>query len=123
PILEVDFSQLPSNLPPILGYESKWEPDSPYWNKLNYHKAEMREEVRRALVDYSLKLFERLACRDYARFDFRCGPEGIPRLLEVNPNPGWVWDGKLNLMAGMEDQTYPQLLRRILNAALDRLQS
>ncbi|MGE0377882.1 MAG: methyltransferase domain-containing protein [Planctomycetaceae bacterium] len=123
PILEVDYSQLPSTLPPILGYESKWEPDSPYWSKLSYHKAELKEEVRRALVDYSLKLFERLACRDYARFDYRCSNDGIPRLLEVNPNPGWVWDGKLNMMAGMEDQTYPQLLRRILNAALDRIQS
>ncbi|HEO72036.1 MAG TPA: methyltransferase domain-containing protein, partial [Candidatus Hydrogenedentes bacterium] len=31
PILEVDYSALPPELPPILGYESKWLPDSPYW--------------------------------------------------------------------------------------------
>lgn len=123
PILEVDYSQLPPSLPPILGYESKWEPESPYWNKLSYHKAEITEEVRRALIDYSLKLFERLACRDYARFDYRCGNDGVPRLLEVNPNPGWVWDGKLNMMAGMEQLSYSQLLRRILNAAIERIQS
>lgn len=121
PILEVDYSRLPDNLPPILGYESKWEPESPYWTDIKYHAADVSEEVRRILVDSSLKLFERLACRDYARFDFRCGQDGIPRLLEVNPNPGWVWDGKLNIMAGMEERTYSQLLGQIIHAALDRI--
>ncbi|MEZ5856965.1 MAG: hypothetical protein R3D67_20330 [Hyphomicrobiaceae bacterium] len=27
---EVDYSRLSDNLPQILGYESKWQPDSPY---------------------------------------------------------------------------------------------
>ncbi|MEZ6145580.1 MAG: methyltransferase domain-containing protein [Planctomycetaceae bacterium] len=123
PILEVDYSQLPLGLPPILGYESKWEPESPYWTQIQYRPAEISEEVRRSLVDYSLKLFGRLACRDYARFDFRCSLDGVPRLLEVNPNPGWVWDGKLNIMAGMENESYPELLNRILKAAMERHQS
>ena len=121
PILGVDYSRLPEGLPPILGYESKWEFDSPYCTALDYHAASVPEEVRRALVDHTLRLFERLDCRDYARMDFRCGADGVPRLLEVNPNPGWVKDGKLNLMAGFEGLSYPDLLRMILEAGLDRL--
>ncbi len=35
PILEVDFSKLDPKLPKILGYESKWEPDSPYWTQVS----------------------------------------------------------------------------------------
>jgi D-alanine-D-alanine ligase len=66
-------------------------------------------------------LFERLECRDYARFDFRADSAGRIKLLEVNPNPGWCWDGKLNLMAGYAGIEYAQLLEMILNAAKERV--
>jgi D-alanine-D-alanine ligase len=121
PVLEVDYSRLDPSLPPILSYESKWEPDSPYWNHISYREAELDEELRRQLVDYSTILFERLECRDYARFDFRCDAQGVPKLLEVNPNPGWCWDGKLNLMAGFADIRYPDLLRMIIEAGQSRV--
>lgn len=123
PILEVDYSNLPNELPPILGYESKWLPDSPYWSKIAYQEAELEEESRRKLIDASTKLFERTGCRDYARFDFRANKDGQIKLLEVNPNPGWCWDGKLNLMAGFGGYSYQDLLELILKSALERYDS
>ena len=123
PPLEVDFSGLDPGLPPILGYESKWIPDSPYWTQIKYHEARIDEDVRRRLVDYSNKLFERLDCRDYARFDFRTDADGEIKLLEVNPNPGWCWDGKLNFMATYADLRYAELLELILEAAQERIAS
>ena len=59
---------------------------------------------------HSSRLFERLGCRDYARFDFRADAKGEIKLLEVNPNPGWCWDGKMNLMAGFQGMRYSELL-------------
>jgi D-alanine-D-alanine ligase len=121
PCLEVDYSRLPPNLPPILGYESKWEPNSPYWTQIQYREARLDDDRRRRLIDYSMALFERLACVDYARFDFRADASGEIKLLEVNPNPGWCWDGKLNLMAGFSGLRYADLLRMILDAAQARV--
>ncbi|HEX2254425.1 MAG TPA: methyltransferase domain-containing protein [Thermoanaerobaculia bacterium] len=121
PVLEVDYSQLDPGLPQILGYESKWDPESPYWTQLSYGEASLPEEAQRSLVDGSLRLFERLECRDYARFDFRTGADGEIKLLEVNPNPGWCWDGKLNLMAGFQGLRYAELLSLILEAAWERI--
>ena len=89
---------------------SKWIPDSPYWSQISYREARLDEETRRKIIDYANILFERLGCRDYARFDFRADAEGEIRLLEVNPNPGWCWDGKLNLMAEMAGLRYSDLL-------------
>lgn len=120
PILEVDYSALPSDLPQILAYESKWEPTSPYWTNLRYRQASVEESKYRQLVDHSIALFERLECRDYARFDFREDAEGKVKLLEVNPNPGWCWDGKMSFMAEMAGIEYHQLLDLILKAARDR---
>ena len=121
PILEVDYSELPEDLPKILGYESKWLPESPYWTNIRYVRARVDDEEARRLVDWSQALFERLACRDYARFDFRADANGDIKLLEVNPNPGWTWDAKMNLMADMEDMTYGELLMEIIEAASRRL--
>jgi D-alanine-D-alanine ligase len=121
PPLEVDYSALPRELPEILGYESKWYPDSPYWNLISYRRAHLDSETKRRLFDYSTALFERLGCRDYARFDFRADQNGVVKLLEVNPNPGWCWDGKLNLMAGFDGLRYADLMRMIIEAAEERL--
>lgn len=121
PILSVDYSNLPKELPRILGYESKWLPDSPYWRYIKYVQASLDTDTERQLSDYGILLFERLGCRDYARFDFRADENGVIKLLEVNPNPGWSWDGKLNMMANFADKSYNHLLSMIIEAALERV--
>jgi D-alanine-D-alanine ligase len=121
PPLEVDYSRLDPGLPRLLPYESKWVPESPYWSQISYREARLDEEARRKIIDYANILFERLGCRDYARFDFRADAEGEIKLLEVNPNPGWCWDGKLNLMAEMAGLRYCDLLRLIIEAAQERV--
>ena len=121
PPLEVDYSYLDPGLPRLLPYESKWVPDSPYCSQISYREARLDEESRRKIADYSNILFERLGCRDYARFDFRADAEGEIKLLEVNPNPGWCWDGKLNLMAELAGLRYCDLLRLIIEAAQERV--
>ncbi|HNO77637.1 MAG TPA: methyltransferase domain-containing protein [Phycisphaerae bacterium] len=123
PALQVDYSRLPKGLPKILCYESKWRPDSPYWDQVQYTEADITEEQRRTLYDHSNTLFERLECHDYARFDFRADANGVIKLMEVNPNPGWCWDGKFNMMAGYAGLRYSDLLRMIIEAAQERTHS
>lgn len=120
PIVEEDYSSLPPNLPKICGYEAKWLPDSPYWN-LKSVPANLPEETERFIVECCLKLFERFECRDYCRFDWRLDADGNPKLLEVNPNPGWCWDGHLAKMAKLAGYSYADLLKMILTAAENRL--
>jgi D-alanine-D-alanine ligase len=121
PIIEVDYSRLDATLPRILAYASKFEPDSPYATAIAYKKADLPREAEQRLADHARRLFRRLGCRDYARFDFRAAGDGEIKLLEANPNPGWCWDGKLNRMAGLAGLTYPDLLRLILEAAERRI--
>lgn len=120
PIAEEDYSALPPDLPRICGYEAKWRPDSPYWN-LKSVRAELPDIIENAIVQWCVELWERLECRDYARFDWRLDSDGNPKLLEVNPNPGWCWDGHLAKMAVQTQMSYAQMLEAILKAAEDRL--
>ncbi|UCE86895.1 MAG: D-alanine--D-alanine ligase, partial [Deltaproteobacteria bacterium] len=121
PALEVDFSRLPERLAPILSFESKAIPDSPYWTEIRFARAALAPDVEARLVDWSEWLFRRLGLRDYARFDFRTSAGGEIALLEVNPNPAWANDGKLAFMAGFAGIAYRDLLRAILDAALARV--
>ena len=107
PVLEVDFSGLPAGLAPILSFESKTLPDSPYWTEIRFRRAEADDALLARMVGHARRLFARLGCRDYARFDFRCAADGEPRLLEVNPNPAWANDGKLAFMAGLRRHRLP----------------
>lgn len=120
PPLEVDYSRLAPELPRILPYESKTVATSPYWSQLGYVEAELTSDRREQLVESSKLLFARLGCNDYARCDFRADSDGELKLLEVNPNPAWCWDGKLNLMAEFAGLSYAQLLKTILGAAQRR---
>lgn len=122
PVIEEDYSVLPPGLPRICGYEAKWNPDSPYW-KITSIPADLSEETNRFLTASCLKLFDRLGCRDYARFDWRLDENGTPRLLEVNPNPGWCWDGHLAKMAKLAEISYPHMLHKILQAVEERIQN
>ena len=120
PVSEEDYSAVPDHLPRICGYEAKWRPDSPYW-KVKSVPAYLPEDVEKSVVEWCLSLFERLECRDYSRFDWRLDGEGNPKLLEVNPNPGWCWDGHLAKMAGFAAISYREMLEAILSAAENRL--
>ena len=121
PLLEVDYSELDPHLPRILPYESKSDPDSPYWTQIKYRQARTDKHLRQRLISNSTLLFQRLGCRDYARFDFRTDAKGDIKLLEINPNPAWCWDGKLNLMAEFAGYSYSEFLRLILETAQTRV--
>jgi len=121
PVIEEDYSALPQDLPKICGYEAKWVPESPYW-KITSIPAQLPEGTEKYVVECCLKLFERLECRDYCRFDWRLDADGNPKLLEVNPNPGWCWDGHLAKMAKIGSLSYAEMLAAILRATEQRQQ-
>jgi D-alanine-D-alanine ligase len=121
PVTEEDYSDVPEDLPRICGYEAKWLPDSPYF-KIKSIPANLPEATEKFIIECCMKLFERLECRDYSRFDWRLDAKGQPKLLEVNPNPGWCWDGHLAKMAKFGGVSYAEMLQAILQAAEQRLE-
>ncbi|MGF1593824.1 MAG: hypothetical protein ACFCUW_11125, partial [Kiloniellaceae bacterium] len=100
PPLEVDFSGLPAGANPILSFESKVDPASPYWTDIRFRQAALDPATLARLEGWARLLFRRFGLQDYGRFDFRCAADGRPKLMECNPNPAWANDGKLAFMAG-----------------------
>jgi len=123
PIIEEDYSSLPDHLPKICGYEAKWDADSIYFKQITSIPADLPQATIEYLHASCIRLFQRLGCQDYARFDWRLDSNGTPRLLEVNPNPGWCWDGHLARMAALANMSYSDMLREILSACEERMVS
>lgn len=68
----------------------------------------------------ALAVWKALGCRDVARADFRLR-RGIPYFLEVNPLPGLSpSSGDLVLLAQAVGVEYPELISRIVQAAMRR---
>ena len=123
PVIEEDYSQLPEGLPRICGYEAKWDTESEYFQTIKSIPADLPQATIDFLNASCIRLFQRVGCQDYARFDWRLDANNTPRLLEVNPNPGWCWDGHLARMAEIAGLSYAEMLRDILNACDERVRA
>jgi D-alanine-D-alanine ligase len=96
------------------------------WESLLIYEcpALLGKSVLQDIADSSLRAFDALGCRDFARMDFRISPEGTPYFLEINPLPGLnPKSGDLPIMAGKMGWSYEALISAILNAALQRYNS
>jgi D-alanine-D-alanine ligase len=121
PILEEDYTAVDA-VPHIGSYEAKWDSEDPHspYHRLDWRRADLPARTAAEIVGWSRQLFERLECRDYARVDWRLDADGRPRLLEVNPNPGWDYWTYLATMAGWCGMSYPGMLRAIIESARTR---
>lgn len=83
--------------------------------------ARLAPSVMREVTDSSLKAFEVLGCRDFARLDFRVRPDGTPYFLEINPLAGLnPRSSDLCILARKAGWSFDTLISGILNAALSR---
>lgn len=121
PPLEVDFSGLPTGANPILSFESKADPNSPYWTEIRFHRADIDLATVQRMESWATLLFRRFSLQDYGRFDFRCAADGRPKLMECNPNPAWANDGKLAFMASFAEIPYARMLEMVIDAAIRRI--
>jgi D-alanine-D-alanine ligase len=121
PVSEIDFSAMPETAPHICSYEAKWfEDHALYAATPAICPAPIDEPLRERLQNYALAAVQAMGCRDYARVDFRMGPDGRVAILEVNPNPDTSLDAgycRALRAAGLE---YSQFWNQMIDNALRR---
>lgn len=92
-----------------------------YLNLVDYESPpQLGGKVVSDIASTSLKIFKCLGCRDFARIDFRVGPDGTPYFLEINPLPGLGTYSDLVIMARKLGWTHPGLIQAVFEAALRR---
>jgi D-alanine-D-alanine ligase len=77
--------------------------------------------LRKQVENLSLQAYRALECRDTGRVDVRLDAKGRPAFMEINPLPGLhPLHSDLPMIATQEGMAYTELLRRIIDSALDR---
>jgi D-alanine-D-alanine ligase len=121
PISEIKFNTLPNELPKIVTYDGKWIEGSTYYNNTKpVVPAKLNEKNKKRIEKVAWATYEALNCRDYARVDIRLSKNGIPFVIEVNPNPDISFDSGFARAAAADGITYEELLYTIANFALNR---
>ena len=121
PLSEIRFSQDLAR--PIVSYAGKWlEESAEFANTEPVCPAPLKVQEEIRLRDVALRAYKLLECRDYARVDIRLR-DGVPYILEVNANPDISPSAGLARAALAAELSYPKLIDRILNMALERKES
>jgi D-alanine-D-alanine ligase len=118
---EIDFSELPPELPKIVTYNSKWNADSPeYIGTKPVCPAPVSAELRSKLETIAVRAFQVTGCRDYGRVDMRISRDGEPFVIDVNPNPDLSPDAGFFRAVRTKGYDYTGMVGRILEFAKAR---
>jgi D-alanine-D-alanine ligase len=120
PLAEVNYTDLPAEIPPIMSYAAKWlDTSEEYQNTSITCPADVEPELERRIGQVALDAFRAVGGWGYGRVDVRLDEAGEPRVLDVNCNA--CLDEGMGLARSAEQAgiSYPQLLQIILRAALE----
>lgn len=124
PVSEIDFSKMPTHLPKICSYAAKWLEDSPEFRcTVPICPAPLSPEEEKRVTEVSLRAYQIMECREYARVDIRLSPDGTPFILEINANPDISQDAGMARSAKKAGFTYPEFIAQILELAAQRVRS
>jgi D-alanine-D-alanine ligase len=120
PLAEVDFSRLPSDIPPIMSYAAKFLEDTTEYQRIRVTcPARVDPELASRIGDTAVRAFRAIGGWGYGRVDIRLDETGVPHVLEVNCNP-LLEDGVgLARSAKADGLSFPALLHLILKAAIE----
>ncbi len=125
PISEIDFTGLPDDYPKIISYNSKWmyktvefENTKAVCPAQNLSGSEIE-----AIQETAKKVYRLLGATDYARVDMRL-KDGVPYVLELNPNPDIASDVPedtgFTRSAKAHGWDYSYLIQQIIKFSLKR---
>jgi D-alanine-D-alanine ligase len=121
PLSEIDFAALPPDAPRIVSYDAKWASGSA--DDLGtvpvMHPAlpnALAARVRRAASE----AFRAVGVRDYGRVDIRLSPQGVPYVVDVNPNCDLAPQAGMARAAAAVGIDFSALARLLVRYALRR---
>ncbi|HEY4185300.1 MAG TPA: ATP-grasp domain-containing protein [Polyangia bacterium] len=123
PFYEIDFSDLPPDRPRIVSFEGKWMESSVEYAGTKPVRCVLDPALTEAVTAAARGAWDALELRDYGRVDIRLSADGVPYVIDVNPNCDLSHEaGGFSKAAKAGGLTYDDVVSRILELALARRQ-
>ena len=121
PIIEFDFSELPSDHPTIISYDAKWNPLEESFHRVHsICPAKLTKRLEKKVRAAVLDAYKITGCTDYARLDLRLTKDNKVYVLEVNPNPDLTESVSFMESAEHIGLSFGETLAKIVEFALNR---
>ncbi len=121
PVWELRFENLAAGSAAIATARVKHDPDYQEKRGIFQQPAEGLDEAQIASIQRTTKrIYRTLELDGYARIDYRLSEDGTLYFLEANPNPDIATTNEFASAADEAGMKYRDLLRRIVNLALQR---
>jgi D-alanine-D-alanine ligase len=121
PLQEIDFADLPPDIPRIVSYDAKWKTGSveDTGTRPVMHP-QLPPTLAARLRRTAAEAFKAVDVRDYGRVDLRLGANGVPYVIDVNPNCDLSRDAGYARAAQSVGIEYSELMRLLVRYALRR---
>ena len=120
-MIEIDFSELPSDHPSIISYDAKWNPLVESFHRVHsVCPAKLSKRLEKKVKTVAHEAYKITGCKDYARLDIRIRKDNRVFVLEVNPNPDLTEGAGFMRSAAAAGLSYAQALKKIALFAWDR---
>jgi D-alanine-D-alanine ligase len=121
PLAEINFSEFPDTLYPIVGYRAKWDPSSfEYEHTPRFFNDTISDHLAAGLRRTAQTCFALFGLRDYGRVDVRVDGQGRIYVLEVNANPCLSPDAGLAAAVQQSGRDYRGLVAELTDWAVLR---
>ncbi len=120
PLSEINFRHISDPFARIVSFRAKWVPTSPEFIKTPPTcPARVSETIKTRIEDVARRAYQAMGLRDYGRVDIRVR-NGMPYVLEVNPNADLSPDAGIARAAGIAGMDYADLADEIVRLAARR---
>jgi D-alanine-D-alanine ligase len=113
---EIDFSPVPPEYPRIITYDSKWNEASPEFASKSV-PALLDAPTHAAVCALARQAFAALGGTAYGRVDMRLDHQGVPCVIDVNPNNDIHRDAGLAAAARSVGVDYAALIASVVDVA------
>jgi D-alanine-D-alanine ligase len=115
----IDFSGYPEGYAPIVTYDCKWNEASPEYAAVSRPVAHLLAPALLAELDHQARAaLAAIGSTSYARVDMRLGSDGLPRVIDLNPNCDLHPEAGMAIAAASAGFSYADLIETIALAAM-----
>ncbi len=114
PALELKFNNIKNPEAKLYSEKAKWSKKFRENKGIETEKAKLDKDLSDRIIKICKRAYKTLELSGYARIDLRVDEEGMPHIIEANPNPNIATKDEFAMAASLAGLKYKQLIAELI---------